>query len=187
MTYAFQPAQTDQDTRDILALQALNHKSVLTLETKQAQGFVTVKHEYEVLRDMNAAYPAAIARHIESGALAGYALTMHPSFSSRVPILDELFERLGHLEWQGRPVGQYRWFVMGQICVAEAHRGGIIFDQLYQTLRTMWQGQFDLIITEVSEENTRSMRAHERVGFETMQAYINPVTGEGWRVIGWAI
>ncbi len=167
----------------MLDLQAANHKSVLSQATKQAQGFVTVKHDYEVLRDMNKDYPAAIARDVFHK-LVGYALSMHPSFGERVPILKELFERLEHLEWRDHPISDYRWLVMGQICVAEAHRGNGVFDHLYAHLCNMWQNEFDLIVTEVSEDNPRSMRAHERVGFELIQAYTNPVTGEGWRVIG---
>ncbi len=181
--YRFRAAQTTQDIHDMLDLQAANHKSVVSQETKRTQGFVTVKHDFEVLRDMNEGYPAAIARDVE-GKLVGYALSMHPTFGERVPILWELFMRLERSEWKGRPITDYRWLVMGQICVAEAHRGNGVFDHLYAHLCNMWQAEFDLIVTEVSEDNPRSMRAHERVGFELIQAYTNPETGEGWRMIG---
>jgi RimJ/RimL family protein N-acetyltransferase len=72
---------------------------------------------------------------------------------------------------------------MGQICVAKAFRGQGVFDGLYAKMRTICAGEFDFTITEVAARNTRSMRAHERVGFKTLHQYDDTSSGETWRLI----
>lgn len=170
-----------QDITDILALQAANHISITDEATQSAQGFVTVRHDPDVLSRMNMAYPSIIARANDE--LAGYALMMPRSFRKDIPILEPMFTRLDSLSWRDAPLTDQKWFVMGQICVNEKYRGQGVFDGLYQHLQSVWKSHFDFVITEVSERNPRSMRAHERVGFEVLYAYTNDVTGERWRVL----
>ena len=43
--------------------------------------------------------------------------------------------------------------------------------------------RFDFIVTEVAGRNTRSLRAHTRVGFQTLHVYAHATTGEEWHVI----
>ena len=119
---------TPDDVREILGLQARNLPSALTPEAMADQGFVTVRHDASVLRRMNEAAPAIVAK--AAGRVVGYALVMPPSFAADVPILGPLFEMLTMLSWKGVPLlGNPRWFVMGQICIAEGYRGIGIFDR----------------------------------------------------------
>ena len=173
----------EQDVRDIMDLQAQNHTSVVTEATRQLQGFVTVRHDFDILNRMNQAYPSVIARSEDQ--LAGYALMMPRSFRPHIPILEPMFQRLDHLSWRNAPLTDQQWFIMGQICVAETFRAQGILDGMYRHLRKVWESEFNFVITEISERNPRSMRAHERVGFETLYAYTNPGTGEDWRVVVW--
>jgi len=174
---------TPGDVRDILELQARNLPSALTPETMTDQGFVTVRHDASVLQRMNEAAPAIVAK--AAGRVVGYALVMPPSFAADVPILGPLFERLETLSWKGVPLlDNPRWFVMGQICVAEGYRGIGIFDRLYRTMAERYGARFDLVVTEVAARNTRSLRAHARVGFEPLHVYADATTGEEWHIIG---
>jgi hypothetical protein len=76
-----------------------------------------------------------------------------------------------------------KYYVMGQICVAENYRGQGVFDGLYQKHREKYSSQFDLLITEVSKRNTRSMKAHERVGFKTVHSFRDHT--DEWNIILW--
>jgi GNAT superfamily N-acetyltransferase len=174
---------TPGDVRDILELQARNLPSALTPETMADQGFVTVRHDASVLQRMNEAAPAIVAK--AAGRVVGYALVMPPSFAADVPILGPLFERLETLSWKGVPLlDNPRWFVMGQICIAEGYRGIGIFDRLYRTMAERYGSRCDLVVTEVAARNTRSLRAHARVGFEPLHVYPDATTGEVWHIIG---
>ena len=177
---------TPDDVRDILELQARNLASALTPEVMADQGFVTVRHDASVLQRMNEAAPAIVAK--AAGRVVGYALVMPPSFAADVPILGPLFEMLKTLSWKGVPLlDNPRWFVMGQICIAEGYRGIGIFDGLYRTMAERYGSRFDLVVTEVAARNTRSLRAHARVGFEPLHVYPDATTGEEWHVIGLAL
>ena len=146
------------------------------------QGFVTVKHDPAVLHRMNEAAPAVIAKAGDQ--LVGYALVMPREFAPDVPILRPLFEMLNRLSWNGSPLHDNpRWFVMGQICVAAQYRGTGIFPGLYSKMADVYGSRFDFTVTEVAERNTRSVRAHERAGFQTLHAYTDDATREQWRVI----
>lgn len=173
-----------RDVERILALQAENHRDVVDEATALSDGFTSVRHEPEVLRAMNHAYPSAIA--ISGDALAGYCLMMAQQFRGAVPVLDPMFALFDRLEWRGVPLaGNPRWFVMGQVCVAHAFRGQGVFDGVYHKLRDAYAPQFDFVVTEISQRNARSMRAHRRVGFETLHVYRDAAADETWEVVVW--
>ena len=179
----FTTVSSRDEVDQILALQAANLSAVLAPEVRATQGFVTVRHDPLVLQRMNEAAPAAIAK--ADGQVVGYALVMLREFAVDVPALAPLFEMLDTLSWQGGLLGgNPRWFVMGQICVAEGYRGTGIFDGLYRTLAGSYGDRFDFTVTEVSARNTRSLRAHGRVGFQALRVYAHAATGEEWHVIG---
>ena len=46
-----------------------------------------------------------------------------------------------------------------------------------------YRDRYDFTVTEVAARNTRSLRAHARAGFDTLQVYADPTTGEQWHVI----
>jgi hypothetical protein len=174
--------QSDTDIAAILALQATNHVTNLATEEMARDGFVTVRHDPEVLFAMNRAYPSVIAK--DGAILAGYCLVMPRAFRADIPILEPMFQMLDTLSWKGRPLpGNPRWFVMGQVCVAAEYRGQGVFDGMYAQLRIHCRNDFDFTVTEVAERNQRSLRAHHRVGFETFHVYNDALTGETWRLI----
>ena len=178
----FTIVSTVGEVNEILELQAENHPSALTPETMSREGFVTVRHDATVLERMNEVAPAIIAK--AGDRVIGYALVMPRTFAADVPILRPLFEKLDTLSWRGVSLGaNRRWFVMGQICIAEGCRGLGIFDGMYRTMAERYRDRFDFIVTEVAARNTRSLRAHARVGFETLHVYADATTGEEWHVI----
>ncbi len=183
MAICYTTVQREEEIAQILALQSRNLLSAIGPEQASRQGFVTVRHDPEVLRRMNAAFPSVIAK--EGDVLAGYCLVMLPAFAPEVPVLAPLFERLEHLSWRGRSLSAGGWFVMGQVCVAEPYRGKGVFDGLYRHLADVCRPHFDFVITEVAERNARSLRAHRRVGFETFHIYDDLTLGERWHIIAW--
>jgi hypothetical protein len=179
-TTVTEPSEVDL----ILALQAENHRDHVDAATAASDGFTSVRHDPAVLQAMNRAHPSAIAK--SGRQLAGYCLMMAQEFRDEVPILRPMFALLEGLTWRGEALAaSARWFVMGQVCVARGFRGMGVFDGLYQQLRTVYAQQFNFTVTEISHRNPRSLRAHRRVGFETLHVYPDPATGEMWEVVVW--
>ncbi len=184
MEIFFTPVSLPEEVLQMLDLQAKNHVSNVLAAVAQAQGFVTVKHDPAVLQRMNDASPSIIAK--DGDQVVGYALVMPRDFAAHVPILQPMFDLLDTLSWRGTGLRDNpRWFVMGQICVAEGYRGMGIFDGMYQKMKEVCGIDYDFVITEIAERNIRSIRAHERVGFETLHTFSDAVAGEDWRVVVW--
>ena len=184
MAIEFSTVTHEHEVELILALQAENHRDHVDAATAASDGFTSVRHDPVVLQAMNHAYPSAIAKSGEQ--LAGYCLMMPQDFRDEVPILQPMFSLLQRLQWRGQVLaGNPRWFVMGQVCVARAFRGMGVFDGLYHRLREAYAPQFDFTVTEISQRNARSLRAHRRVGFETLHVYPDPVADETWEVVVW--
>lgn len=182
MEIVFTSVSTPQEVVQILDLQAANHVSNVSAAVAQEQGFVTVKHNPEVLQRMNLVAPSIIAKDGER--VVGYALVMPRSFAPQIPILLPMFDLLDTLSWKGQALRDNpRWFVMGQICVAEGYRGMGVFDGMYLKMKEVCRADYDFVITEIAERNTRSIRAHERVGFETLHTFSDAVAKEDWRVV----
>ena len=184
MRIEYTTVTTPHEVDQILALQAQNHRDHVDAATAASDGFTSVRHDPAVLHAMNRAHPSAIAKSGDQ--LAGYCLMMPQSFRDQVPILQPMFTLLDTLQWRGEALaGNPRWFVMGQVCVARDFRGMGVFDGIYHELRRAYAPQFDFTVTEISQRNARSLRAHRRVGFETLRVYPDPAADEMWEVVVW--
>jgi GNAT superfamily N-acetyltransferase len=175
-------ASTDGDVQQILNLQQKNLPSSLDVLEMQEQGFVTVQHDPEVLYEMNLVAPAVVAKYC--GAVVGYALVMPIDFKDRIPILLPMFRMIDDLTYHGRSLSSYDYFVMGQVCISKEFRGIGLFDQLYTGLKLHLSNKYDLLITEVATRNTRSLKAHLRVGLKTIHVYADD-RGEQWELMVW--
>lgn len=174
-------AQTDDELRQVLDLQSRYHSAVLPTEESRKNGFLTVKHDFSLLKEMNEA-----ARHIiakDADKVVAYALVMLPSFREKIPILDPLFERLGQIMYRSKPIAEYSYYVMGQVCVHEDYRGRGIFAGLYAKHHSAYAHQFDCCVTEIATRNTRSVKAHQNVGFETVHTFTDDT--DEWNVVVW--
>ena len=174
-------AATDDDLPALLRLQQENLPKSISKQEAIEQGFLTVEHDLPLLRDMNNACAHTIAKDHDK--LAGYALSMTRSFDERIPILKPLFALVDQLQWEGRVVKDIPYILMGQVCVAKDFRGQGVFSGLYREMQKRMSKDFELIITEISTRNTRSIRAHQKVGFVDMHQYKAP-DGEEWVVVG---
>ncbi len=169
------------DIKQILELQWINlPKNISTSEAKD-QGFVTVHHDTDILTAMNEKFQHVIAKH--DGKVIGYTLVMLPEFGNQVPVLTPMFDKINQLTYKDKPLKKTPYFVMGQVCVDKNFRGQGVFTGLYQKMKVEMSTHFDCIITEIATRNTRSMRAHEKVGFETINIFSTPE--EEWAIVAW--
>lgn len=175
--------KSDDDVRGILALQQKNLKKNLTIEQIQSQGFVTVEHEYAVLKAMNDAQPSVIVK--DDDTVVAYCLAMLPQFRNDVPELKTLFEAIDEIDYDGQTLKDFNYVVMGQVCVGEGYRSMGFFDGMYQKLREELSAKFEMCVTDISTNNTRSLKAHARVGFIPVKDFEDINLNEIWRVVVW--
>jgi ribosomal protein S18 acetylase RimI-like enzyme len=175
---AYGTANNDNDLRQILDLQARNLPQNISTSEAKSQGFVTAHHNLSLLKKMNVPYPHIVAK--DGNKTIGYALVMQRSFATEIPVLTPMFEQINSLSFDGKKLGESKYFVMGQVCIEKGYRGQGVFKNLYAEMQKRMSPYFDYIITEVAMRNTRSMRAHEKAGFEVIHQY---TASEDWAII----
>ena len=168
-TPTFDVARSDDDLRGILELQQANVEEVLEPDEVAREGFVTLRHDLELLREMAALGDHVVAR--DGSRVVGYALFLDLELRPRFPGLEPMMREIEDLTWKGAPLRERRYFVMGQVCVARTHRGSGTFEGLYTKLRDVHADRFELCLTEIAYRNARSRRAHAKVGFELLRRY----------------
>ena len=181
MMINFTVSQSQEDLIQILELQQINREQTISKKDAIEQGFVTVAHDFDTLKAMNASYPHIIAK--SGGQVIAYALVMLREFEKKIPVLVPMFETINATSYQGELLGDASYFTMGQVCVDKAFRGQGVFSGLYQKMKEEMSPHFAYLITEVATRNTRSMRAHEKVGFQVIKEYV--ADGEQWAIILW--
>ena len=172
---------TTDELQQILQLQQQNLRQHVDEAQMKSQGFVTLQHDLKILQQMHGLAPSVIIKDHEQ--VVAYALTMLRECRQLIPDLESMFASLDQLYWNNKPLNDYRFYVMGQVCVAGSYRGQGLFDELFSHHKKIYQSQFDLFITEIATRNTRSVRAHERVGFKTIHTHRDEL--DEWIVVGW--
>ena len=175
-------ARKDYQLKQILQLQKANLIESVDADTASTQGFVTATHDLPLLKRMGASAAPVIA--IRERTVLGYCLAMTRDFAADVPVLTALFERQDATEHRGELLGDSDYLVMGQICVAEEARGKKVADRMYKYLRACYHLRFPYCVTAIDARNTRSLRVHERVGFEVLDRFQAP-DGRNWVIVIW--
>ncbi|MDC8002685.1 GNAT family N-acetyltransferase [Aureisphaera galaxeae] len=169
--------KTFSELDQILILQKTNLPQALSEDEQQAEGFVTVHHDFDLLKAMNDACPHTIAK--DGDKVVGYALSMHPKFGDEIEVLVPMF---AEIEKAIADMEEYQnYVVMGQVCIDITYRKQGIFRKLYESMKEFLIPPYSCIITEVDHRNKRSLEAHRAIGFETLHTY--HFGGRDWELI----
>jgi GNAT superfamily N-acetyltransferase len=179
MMITYGRAESDDDLKHILALQKKNlPHAIASAEEIAEEGFVTVSHTFDLLKEMNGVCAHIVAKYEDI--VVGYALCLHTQFADDIDILKPMFEQIDILM-----PSRDKYIVMGQICIDKAFRRRGIFRKLYGTMQSLVKPEgFDAILTLVDAINTRSLQAHYAVGFELLKSYDDDSKPRKWMLIG---
>ncbi|MBC9797607.1 GNAT family N-acetyltransferase [Sinomicrobium weinanense] len=175
-------ARSETDLRGILELQKKNSPGAISPEEAASQGFVTVRHDLDILGRMNREAPSIIAK--DKDKVIGYCLAMTRNFKKDIPVLIPMFNTIDKLSFKNEPLLDANYIVSGQVCIDKAYRGKGILDGLYNHYREAYKDIYKYIITEIVTTNQRSVKAHLRVGFEHLHSYIAPDNTD-WDIVIW--
>lgn len=165
----FTQAKTRQDLSGILALQRANLSTFLTDEEIKSQGFVTVIHSFEELKNLNKIENHLIAK--DGNNVIAYLLAMTEKSKYDLPVLIPMFELFKSIEFEQKKISSYNYLVVGQVCVDKEYRGTGILAQCYASYKNYYSNKYDFAITEIAATNLRSLNAHKRVGFKEIYRY----------------
>jgi predicted GNAT family N-acyltransferase len=172
---------TIEELQQILHLQQQNLPKNISAEELRSQGFVTFQHSLEILQQFHQLAPSVIVK--DDDRVVAYALTVVNEARHIFPPMESMSQLLETLQWKNKPFSNYRYYEMGQVCVAKNYRGKGIFEMLYQQHKNSYSHQYDLLVTKISTKNHRSLRAHEKVGFEIFTVEKDEL--DEWAVVAW--
>lgn len=171
--------RTEMELKQILDLQSSNLKERLLDFEKQNEGFVTLKHDYEILKLMNDHCAHCIAKYNDR--VIGYALSMLQEFRNDIPLLVPMFEEIDRALMDQKL--EINYLVMGQVCIDKNYRSQGVFRGLYNFMSLELSSIYDALITEVDIKNTRSSQAHKAIGFEVLKNYSS--NNQDWELLIW--
>ncbi len=175
-------AITNEDLLGILALQKANLSDALTKEEIESQGFVTVNHSYEELKNLNDIEKHLIAK--EEDKVIAYLLAMTERSKYDLPVLIPMFDMFESILYADKLIASCNYIVVGQVCVDKRYRGQGILDQCYAVYKDHFSNKYDFAITEIASTNLRSLNAHIRIGFKEIHRY--PANDQmEWSIVLW--
>jgi len=180
MLYAAE-VTTQDELIQINKLNQQNLKTSLSNREQEKQGFVTWLYPVSLLQQMHAIASSIIAK--DDDAVVGYALVTPVEASSFHPDLKRMIDNLEPLNYKGKPLSSYSYYIMGQVCIDKDYRGKGIFKMLFQKHMELYSNKYELLVTEISTTNYRSQKAHEKVGFTTIHTYKDAL--DEWNVVVW--
>ena len=117
---------------DLLQISRLNEtylKSRLTKQERDQEGFLTWRYELPLLESLHRLGPSVICKDQEQ--VVGYALTALVEATDVHPEQELLIPQISGLTFKGRPLSAYTYYLMGQLCVAQSHRGRGVVEKMY--------------------------------------------------------
>src|SRR6476659_854349 len=142
---------TNEELQQIIQLSYQNLRTKISEEEKNSQGFVSWNYSFELLQKMNAQYPHVVVK--DNNKVIGYALVALKEARDFHPALQQMIIDLEPLVYKGRKLSAYKYYVMGQICVDKGYRGKGIFKMLYLKHKTLFEKNYDFVVTEISTGN----------------------------------
>lgn len=177
----FERALTDESLLRILDLQKRNLKKNLSGAEKESQGFVTAEHTFEQLKKINEAEPCVIIT--DNGHVIAYAIAMLENAVKDMPVFDELFSTVAILTYKNRPMTSYKYIFVGQLCIDKNYRGQGLVEKLYAFYKEELKSKYDFAVTDISEYNPRSLKAHQKSGFEVIHNFYDSFTDSNWHIV----
>jgi len=172
---------SDEELKQINQLNQLNLKTKLSNHEQKEEGFVTWLYSLELLQQLHQLAPSVIVK--DKNRVVGYALTTLRESHTFHPDLDNMIRTINPILYKSKPLSNYSYYCMGQICIDKTDRGKGIFDLLYQKHKEEYCKKYELLITEISTSNYRSLRAHEKTGFKTISSHKDIL--DTWNIVVW--
>lgn len=181
MSVIVKRVESKVELQGILDLQEANLRVNIDADTAASQGFLTAKYTMAYMKVMHAASPSIIAK--EGDRVVGYALVATEEVRDGHDLVADLFNVIDTKTYKGQLLKEVNYVVVGQLCVGEGYRGQGLVKRLYDHFRDCLSSQYEYLITDVAQANTRSLNAHKKSGFQVIDTLI--YAGIGWDIVLW--
>ena len=172
---------TETELEQIQRLNQQNLKNNISREEQEWEGFVSWSYSFDLLKKMHQQAPSIIVK--DGDEVIGYALVTLLEASDFHKDLQTMISNLRSVQYNGKSLMLYRFYLMGQVCIQKEYRGKGVFNLLYQQHKNVYRKEYELLVTEIAANNKRSLRAHKKIGFDVIHTY--PDGDQAWNVVVW--
>lgn len=173
--------ETEQELIGLKQLQTNNLRRLIGEEEAMREGFVTSEYSLELLQKMHVVYPSIIVK--EGDEVVAYTIVTNKAVYGEHPEVDHLFNTLDATLYHEKLLKEVPYILVGQVCVGKSHRGQGWVPKMYEFYKSIHAKNYKYLVTDISQANKRSIRMHQKVGFETI-GVIEQV-GTGWDIVLW--
>ncbi len=163
----------------VLALQQANLRKNITQEEAESQGFLMAEYDLPFLALLHQTSPGIIAKDGEK--VVGYSLVALPETARHHDLLADLVENIERCQFESKPIENYA--IVAQLCVSKEYRGQDLVQKLYGGFRDHYANQYTYCVTDVAQANHRSLKAHQKRGFQVIDTL--DYGGIGWNIVLW--
>lgn len=174
-----QLVKTQEEMKGVLALQQANLRNNITQEEAETEGFLMAEYDLDFLELLNHKSPGIIAKDGEK--VVGYSLVALPETARQHPLLADLVQNIERCIFEGKPVENYA--IVAQLCVSKEYRGQDLVQKLYGSFRDHYANRYTYCVTDVAQANHRSLKAHQKRGFQVIDTL--DYGGIGWNIVLW--
>ena len=173
--------ETISELQGIRDLQRKNLKHLISREEADSQGFVTAEYSMEFFKAMHNTCPSIIAK--VGDLVVGYALVAVKAVRQEHDLLADLFNSIDKVTFNGKLLANVNYVVVGQLCVAKEYRGQGLVKRMYNFYRDCLSSEYDYLVTDVAQDNPRSLKAHKSTGFQVVE--VLTYGGVSWDIVLW--
>lgn len=162
-----------QDFESMVKLQNENLATRLPEDEKQ-QGFLSGSFSQEQFSELNNDLAVIVCVDESSkpeSSVVGFLCASSVAFNQPYKLPATMTARFSNVTYKDRLLSDYSAVVAGPVCVDRNYRGQGVFESMYDCLLQNVPKEYDLISVLVSTNNPRSIRAHEKVGLETIDTF----------------
>lgn len=181
MSVVIKLVDTIEELYGIRDLQALNLRKNIDAATAVSDGFLTAEYTIEYIQQMHDASPSIIAK--DGDEVVGYALVATKAVREDHDLMADLFNVIDTKFYNGKSLKDTNYVVVGQLCVAKGYRGQGLVKRMYDFYRDCYVKEYEYLITDVAQANTRSLNAHKKSGFIVIDTL--EYGGIGWDIVLW--
>ena len=174
-----QLAKTREELMGVLALQQANLRKNISDQEAETQGFLMAEYDLDFLELLHKNSPGIVAKDGEK--VVGYSLVALPETASQHPLLADLVINIERCHYMGKPIHSYA--IVAQLCVSKDYRGQDLVHKLYGAFRDHYANQYTYCVTDVAQANHRSLKAHQKRGFQVIDTL--SYGGIGWNIVLW--
>jgi len=172
---------TGADIENIIKLQKENLHHNLS-EVEKSNGFLFLENTHEDLKKILCGDGVMVVCK-NNNELLGYLFSINLDYAKSLHFFSKLIESLENIDYEGKNINEYKYCILGQVCVKKDFRGKGILEKLYTKIKEeLVYLNYDIAVSEIAENNTRSISANlGKIGLKNIGHYTS--NGVQWLIV----